>query len=77
MSKTATTENLILYYFNETALTESVLVQREIDQDPETEAEYENMKRSFRFVDQALCDPSRKSVERILRYAAITAPEVN
>ncbi len=77
MSITATTEHLILYYFNETALTETVLIQHEIDTDVDTEIEFENIKETFRLVDRALCDPSKKSIDRILQYAAATAHGVN
>ena len=77
MSKTSTTEKLFLYLFNETGMTDSVLIQRAIDNDEEVAMEFSNIKRAFRFVDRALVDPSPKSVNAILQYAARTAVKAN
>lgn len=77
MSKTSTTEKLVLYLFNETEMTDSVLIQRAIDTDDEIEMEFINIKRAFRYVDRALVDPSPKSVQNILRYASATAVKAN
>ena len=77
MSKTSTTEKLVLYLFNETGMSDSVLIQRAIDNDDEVEMEFINIKRAFRFVDRALVDPSPKSVSNILNYAARTAVKSN
>ncbi len=77
MNKTSTTEKLVLYLFNETAMAESVLIQRAIDNDDEVEMEFKNIKRAFRFVDRALVDPSPASVNRILQYASHTAVKEN
>lgn len=77
MSKTSTTEKLVLYLFNETEMTDSVLIQRAIDTDDEVEMEFINIKRAFRYVDRALVDPSPKSVQNILRYASATAVKAN
>lgn len=77
MSKTSTTEKLILYLFNETGMSDSVLIQRHIDNDEEVETEFTNIKRAFRFVDRALVSPSPQSVKNILQYAARTAVKSN
>ena len=77
MSKTSTTEKLVLYLFNETGMSDSVLIQRDIDNDAEVEAEFTNIKRAFRFVDRALTDPSPASIRNIMRYAAQTAVKSN
>ncbi len=77
MNKTSTTEKLVLYLFNETAMAESVLIQRAIDNDDEVEMEFKNIKRAFRFVDRILVDPSPASVQNILRYASRTAVKAN
>jgi hypothetical protein len=77
MSKTSTTEKLFLYLFNETGMTDSVLIQREIDNDEEVEIEFTNIKRAFRFVDRALIDPSPRCLSNILEYASRTAIKAN
>lgn len=76
MNRTSTTENLILYLFNETGMTDSVLIQRNIDTDPEVETEFDNIKRAFRYVDKALMNPSPRCLSNILEYSAKTAPKV-
>jgi hypothetical protein len=70
MSKTSTTEKLILYLFNETEMTDSVLVQRTIDYDPEVECEFENLKATLRLLDASLVAPSQKTISNIMAYAA-------
>ena len=77
MSKTSTTEKLFLYLFNETAMPDSVLIQRAIDNDEEVANEFSNIKRAFRYVDRLLVDPSPQSVQNIMRYAARTAVKSN
>ncbi|MBL0342471.1 MAG: hypothetical protein IPP71_17155 [Bacteroidetes bacterium] len=77
MNKTSTTEKLILYLYNETGLTESVLTQNKIDTDPEVETEFDNIKRAFRYVDKALMNPSPKCLSNILEYSARTSLKVN
>ena len=70
MSKISTTEKLILYLFNETALTETVIIQKSIDYDPEVEVEFENIKSAMEMIDKTLMDPSAASVQKIMKYAA-------
>ncbi|MFZ9943874.1 MAG: hypothetical protein ACO3O0_09710 [Bacteroidia bacterium] len=70
MDSNITNEKLILYLYNETDMLDSVLVQRQIDEDPETECAFENIKASLKLFDAALTPPSQESVNRILRYAA-------
>jgi hypothetical protein len=69
MVQTSTTENLILYLFNETKMVDSVLIQREIDQDAEVENEFENIKSALDYLDKALIAPSEKSISKIMAYA--------
>lgn len=69
MSETSTTEKLILYLFNETGMTDSVLIQRAIDYDPETECEFENLKATLSFLDESLVAPSPKTISNIMAYA--------
>ena len=71
MSEISTTEKLILYLFNETALTETVIIQKSIDYDPEVEVEFENIKSAMEMIDKTLMDPSRASVQKIMNYAAL------
>lgn len=77
MNKTSTTEKLVLYLFNETGMTDSVIVQREIDNNEDVYQEFTSIKRAFRYVDCALADPSPECVKNILKYAAQTAVKSN
>jgi len=70
MNETSTiNEKLILYLFNETELLDSVIVQQAIDNDPETECEFENLKASLGLMDRVLTDPSPVTVRRIMDFA--------
>jgi len=71
MNETSTTENLILYLFNETAMAESVLIQREIDHDPAVEGEFENIKKAVSLLDKALISPSKECISNLMSYASI------
>lgn len=70
MDSNITNEKLILYIYNETSLLDSVLIQREIDENPEVECEFENIKASIKLLDSALTRPSIGSVNKIMRFAA-------
>ena len=70
MSEISTTEKLILYLFNETALTETVIIQKSIDYDPEVEVEFENIKSALSMIDSTLMNPSSSTVKKIMKYAA-------
>jgi len=70
MDLNITNEKLILYISNETSLLDSVLIQREIDENPEVECAFENIKASIKLLDSALTRPSIGSVNKIMRFAA-------
>lgn len=72
MDKTSTSKNLILYLYNETRMTDSVLIQRSIDYDPEVEEEFENIKQAAKLLDRSLTRPSKDCIERILSYSRLT-----
>lgn len=64
-----THNDLILYYFNETQLTQTVAIQNAIDNYPEMEQEYETMVAVFEKIDGALLNASEKSIQQILSFA--------
>ncbi len=61
--------DLILYYYNETQLTESVLIQKGIDSDPEVRNCFELIKHSDRMLNELLERPSRHCLEELLNYS--------
>lgn len=74
MNETVTQDQLILYLYNETQLTESVLVQHAIDTNDEVAEEYGDLIAARNLIDQALMRPSADSVNSIIAYAQLTAP---
>lgn len=68
-----TTNDLLLYLYNETEMTESVLIQKAIDYDAETEAEFEQLKKAISYLDKLLEAPSDKSISNILNYSKKSA----
>jgi hypothetical protein len=64
-----TQDYLILYYFNETEMTDSVLIQKEIDYCPHTEEAYSHLVTVFEKVDEALFSASEKSIQKVLAMA--------
>lgn len=74
MDETITLDHLVLYLYNETELTESVLVQQAIDQDDEIAENYSLLIKARNLIDSTLQGPSKESVNSILAYSRLTAP---
>lgn len=69
MPESSTLNDLLLYYFNETDMTDAVLTQQAIDHDAETEEEYHAIVMTMNYIDQSMINPSEKSVQNILSYS--------
>jgi hypothetical protein len=74
MNETITLNDLVLYLYNETEITESVMVQRAIDQDENVAEEFYSMAAARDLIDHSLMHASKSSIESILSFAALTAP---
>ena len=73
MHKKFTPNDLLLYLYNETKMTESVLIQKAIDFDSETEEEFEDLKATVRQLDTLLEMPSKHCMDNILKYSKVTS----
>ena len=69
MNKKSTTNDLLLYLFNETQMAETVLTQLAIDFDAATEQEFEEIKAAFALLDSLLESPSEKCISRIMEFS--------
>jgi len=69
MEKKCTTDDLILYLYNETPITETVLIQQDIDTDAETATAFEDLKAAQRMLNALLERPSNACFRSILRYS--------
>ena len=74
MSETITLNHLILYLYNETELTDSVLVQHTLDTNEEAAEEYKQLIEARQLIDQTFTSPSTHSITSILAYSQLTAP---
>jgi len=74
MNETITLNHLVLYLYNETEITESVMVQKAIDQDEEIAEEFYSMAAARDLIDHSLMHASKSSIETILSFATLTAP---
>ncbi|MBK7683444.1 MAG: hypothetical protein IPJ26_13725 [Bacteroidetes bacterium] len=74
MNETITLNHLVLYLYNETELTESVMVQKAIDQNEEIAEEFYSMAAARDLIDHSLMHASKSSINSILSYATLTAP---
>lgn len=74
MNENITLNHLVLYLYNETEITESVMVQKAIDQDEEIAEEFYSMAAARDLIDHSLMYASKSSIESILSYASLTAP---
>ena len=66
MNKMYSKEDLILYAYNETELTESVLIQQSIDGDPLVENEYAEIVASINILDKVLLEPDQEIINRLM-----------
>lgn len=73
MDETITLDHLILYLYNETRLTESVLVQKAIDHNEEVAEEYQALMEARDLIELSLLKPSGKSIQGIMAYSGLTA----
>ena len=64
-----TTNDFILYYFNEPEITESVLIQKKIDTCPEAETEFENIVNVMDHIDKIMIAPSASVLQKVLNYS--------
>ncbi|MBL7924225.1 MAG: hypothetical protein JNL88_08505 [Bacteroidia bacterium] len=74
MNETVTLDHLILYLYNETELSDTVMIQKAIDHDEETASEFENLVAARNLIDRTLMSPSSDSLATVLAYAKLTAP---
>ena len=66
MNKMYSTNDLILYAYNETELTDTVLIQQSIDGDPLVQNEYNEIVASINILDKALLEPDQSVIDRLM-----------
>lgn len=69
MEEVCTLNDLVAYLYNETELTDTVLVQQAIDQDEEVAETYSDLLAAKSLLDKTLMRPSAHSVQNILNYS--------
>jgi hypothetical protein len=69
MQKNFTTDDLIRYAYNETMITDTVLIQQAIDDHIELEETYIGIVSTMRTLDGLMVNPSEKSILTILNYS--------
>lgn len=73
MNETLTLNDLILYLYNETELSQTVQIQQAIDNREEVAETYESLVEARSLVQQSLMHASPVSVQSVLAYASLTA----
>ena len=68
MEKIYTQQDLILYAYNETELTDSVLIQNSIDGDPLIEGEFREIVESIHMLDKIKLEPDEKVMTRLVQF---------
>lgn len=72
MLKNYTTNDLVLYLYNETELDDTVFIQKAIDHDVEVEEEFSQLVAVKQLLDQFSCTmPKPATVESIMAYSEI------
>ena len=68
MNQNYSQEDLILYAYNETELSDSVRVQHCIDSDPLVEGEYKEITAAINSLDRILIEPDAKVMNRLMEF---------
>lgn len=63
------TKKLVLYHFNETEMTDSVVIQHAIDTNYFVAEEFKEMKETFDHLDSLMTNPPEKLINNLLRYS--------
>jgi hypothetical protein len=71
MNKMYSREDLILYAYNETELTDTVLIQNSIDGDPLVENEYKEILSSINYLDKILLEPDENTMNRLMQVLGL------
>ena len=69
MEEVCTLNDLVAYLYNETELTETVLVQNAIDNDEEVAETYQDLLSAKALLDKTLLRPTEGIVQNILNYS--------
>ncbi len=67
------TQKLILYLFNETEMTDSVVVQHAIDYHYPTTEEFREMKETLGYLDEISCVPRKSTLDKIMAYSRLAS----
>lgn len=77
MKISCTLNDLVLYLYNETNITESVLVQHAIDHDEEVAETYSDLIKARKLLNTLQQSPSQESVDNIMAYSASLVKEIH
>lgn len=72
MNEHVTPEKMLLYLYNETGMSDSVMVQRSIDNDPAIEHEFNMLAKASTILNRIELHASADSIATILGYARMT-----
>ena len=71
MQKNYSTNDLILYLYNETQLEDNVFIQQSIDHDDETAEEFSQLVGVQQLLDKVTFNPKESSIDAIMAYSAM------
>lgn len=71
MLENYTTDDLILYLYNETGMEDSVFIQKSIDKDVEVAEEFSQLVAVKQLIENMACMPRMSSVDAIMAYSEL------
>jgi hypothetical protein len=77
MNNSCTLNDLVLYLYNETELTDTVLIQHTIDIDEQVAETFNSMVAVKDLLDDSLVSPGKKALQNVLAYARSSALAIN
>ena len=69
MQKAYSTNDLILYLYNETGMEDSVFIQQDIDHDEETSEEFSQLVAVHELLDKVTFNPRQSTIDTLTAYS--------
>jgi hypothetical protein len=75
MTQPFTPELLVKFLYKETTASETLQVEDALYNDPDLQAEFENLRQAEQYLPKVKFQPSNNTLQKILRYSEQTAVE--
>jgi hypothetical protein len=72
-----TTEDLLLYYYQETTEDQAITIEKALKSDWELQKKYEELKESISQLDSFAISPRKEAIQSVMEYAKKTTEPIS